>query len=107
MSQTNGSAILKDAAPFSPEKTEEIVEQFHRDGFYFIGPVLTSDEVNGLKDAMVRRYEDEDLRDDERAITSAASAFCACLNVIRTSKIWSSENHSPASRKPSSVMTAI
>jgi len=36
--------------PFSAEKTQQIVERFHRDGFVHIPGVLTSGEVTALRD---------------------------------------------------------
>ena len=38
--------------PYSAEETQQIVEQFHRDGYYFLGEVLTEEEVNTLRDGL-------------------------------------------------------
>jgi ectoine hydroxylase-related dioxygenase (phytanoyl-CoA dioxygenase family) len=51
--------------PFTPEKAAQIVEQFHRDGYYFVGPVLTPDEVAALRDAMDRKLADPRILADE------------------------------------------
>jgi ectoine hydroxylase-related dioxygenase (phytanoyl-CoA dioxygenase family) len=52
-------------APYSKEQTHQIVEQFHRDGYYFFGQVLTPEEVAALKDAMERKYADPRMHDPE------------------------------------------
>ena len=35
--------------PFSEEKTQEIVQQFYRDGYVHIPGVLTSEEITALR----------------------------------------------------------
>ena len=53
------------AQTYPDPELQRIVAQFHRDGFYAFGPVLTPDEVAALKDAMERKYADRSLHDDE------------------------------------------
>jgi hypothetical protein len=59
------SAIDLHAQPYSAERTQEIVEQFHRDGYYFFGPILTPAEIAALQAAMERKHADPALHDDE------------------------------------------
>ena len=42
---TDMSAIDLSAEPYDEARIDEIVSQFHRDGYYFFGPVLNDDEV--------------------------------------------------------------
>ena len=56
--------IQKDQ-PYTPEETQKIIEQFNRDGYYFLGPVLNSDEVEDLRDAMIRKRNDPRILADE------------------------------------------
>jgi ectoine hydroxylase-related dioxygenase (phytanoyl-CoA dioxygenase family) len=44
--------------PFSEEKTRQIVEQFHRDGFVHLPDVLTSEEVTALRDRTDELFAD-------------------------------------------------
>lgn len=44
---TNSPIISGD--PFGQEKTQQLVDQFHRDGFAYIPGVLTADEVSALR----------------------------------------------------------
>lgn len=65
MSYTRSSSIDKTFAPYSPERLAEIVEQFHRDGYYFLGPVLNEQECFALKAAMDEVYDSEEFHGDE------------------------------------------
>ena len=56
----NTSPILP-GEPFNEEKTEQIVKQFHRDGFVHIPGVLTSEEITALRDTIDRLFADESL----------------------------------------------
>ena len=46
---------------FSKEKTQQIAEQFHRDGFVHIPGVLTPTEIGALRDTTDRLFADESL----------------------------------------------
>ena len=46
---------------FSEKKTQQIVEQFHRDGFVHIPSVLTFEEVTALRDTANRLFADASL----------------------------------------------
>jgi len=54
MPATADSVIVKDAQPFDDEKTQQIVAQFHRDGYCFLESILMPEEVEALRDAMER-----------------------------------------------------
>jgi hypothetical protein len=56
----NTSQILP-GEPFSKEKMQEIVKQFHRDGFVHIPGVLTPTEIGALCDTTDRLFADESL----------------------------------------------
>ena len=47
--------------PFSEVKTQQIAEQFHRDGFVHIPGVLTSEEITALRDTTDRLFADPSL----------------------------------------------
>ena len=49
--------------PFSPEKAQQIVESFRRDGYAYIGNVLTPAECAALRDKTDRYLDDPDLRE--------------------------------------------
>ena len=59
------SAIDRCARPYSDERIQEIVEQFHRDGYYFFGPILAPAEIAALQAAMERKHADPALHADE------------------------------------------
>ena len=59
------SAIDRCARPYSDERIQEIVAQFHRDGFYFFGPILRPAEIAALQAAMARKHADPALHADE------------------------------------------
>jgi hypothetical protein len=56
----NTSPILP-GEPLSKEKTQQIAEQFHRDGFVHIPGVLTPAEITALRDTTDRLFADESL----------------------------------------------
>ena len=60
-----GSDVMERGQPFSEEETARKVEEFHREGWLYLGNVLTAEEVDTLKGVMVRKYDDERLHDDE------------------------------------------
>lgn len=62
---TSESGIVKDARPFDAETTESIVEQFYRDGYYFLNNVLTPEEVETLRELMERKYQDPRMHEEE------------------------------------------
>ena len=59
------STIDRCARPYSDERIQEIVAQFHRDGFYFFGPILRPEEIAALQAAMERKHADPALHADE------------------------------------------
>ena len=65
MQMTSDSVIVNDARPFGEKETEQIVEQFHRDGYYFLENVLTLEEMEALRNGMERKYQDPRMHEDE------------------------------------------
>ena len=59
------SVIVKDAQPFSEEKTQQIIEGFYRDGYCLLKGILTEEEVEALRDGMERKYQDPRMHDEE------------------------------------------
>ncbi|NKB70584.1 MAG: hypothetical protein GKR89_26235 [Candidatus Latescibacteria bacterium] len=59
------SSPIKEGQPFSPEETQRIVEQFNRDGYCHLGPILDPDEIEALRDAMDRKVNDPLILSDE------------------------------------------
>lgn len=52
--------------PFTPERTAEIVDQFYREGYAYLGPVLAPDEVALLRGLVLQRFDDlKDCNNDE------------------------------------------
>ncbi len=51
--------------PYSEDETAKLVETFHREGWIHLGNILTPGEVDALKGAMIRKYDDRRLQDDE------------------------------------------
>ena len=51
--------------PFATEKRQRIVDQFNRDGYYFLGQVLTVHEVSALKSVIERKYSDSRMHEEE------------------------------------------
>ena len=49
---------------FSEEETQQIVEQFNRDGYYFLGEIFTSEEASTLKKLMEEKYNDPRMHDE-------------------------------------------
>ena len=58
-------SVIQKGEPYSLEKTEEIVAQFYRDGYYFFGVVLEPDEVEALQSAMERKNANPKMHDDD------------------------------------------
>ena len=56
----NTSPIIRGES-FSEEKTQQIVEQFHRDGFVHVPGVLTPEEITALRDTTDKLFADADL----------------------------------------------
>ena len=56
---------IQQGKPFSEEDTQQIVEQFNRDGYYFFGEVFTAEEASTLKALMERKYNDPRMHDEE------------------------------------------
>lgn len=65
MGATVSASVIRKGEPFSQERTRAIVEEFFREGYYFIGPVLEQDEVEALKEAMDRKLADPKMKDEE------------------------------------------
>ena len=51
--------------PFATEERQRIVDQFNRDGYYFLGQVLTFHEVSTLKSVIERKYSDPRMHEEE------------------------------------------
>ena len=56
---------IQQGKPFSEEKTQQIVEQFNRDGYYFLGEIFTLEEAATLKALMEKKYNDPRMHDEE------------------------------------------
>ena len=54
----NDTVIVNDDKPYSAEETARIKAEFQRDGYRLIPGVLTQDEVEGLRDAMDRFFDE-------------------------------------------------
>ena len=54
----------KNGKPYSAEETQQIVKQFYRDGYYFLGAVLTEDEVGTLRDGLERKFADPRMHEE-------------------------------------------
>ena len=65
MSKSSGSVIRRDVTPFDEEETRKIVDQFNRDGYYFLENVFTEEEVRTLRSAMDKKWEDPRIQADE------------------------------------------
>jgi hypothetical protein len=52
------SVVADRGAPYSTAQTTQIVAQFRRDGYYFLGPTLEQREVEVLRAAAERKIED-------------------------------------------------
>ena len=59
------SSPIAAGRPYSPEETQRIIEQFNRDGYCHLGPVLAADEVEALREAMARKVADPRILNDE------------------------------------------
>jgi hypothetical protein len=60
------TAIIQNAEPFSPEQTAEYKARFNREGFLHIPDVLTAEEVEALKAAIDRVFDDPNAAADDR-----------------------------------------
>ena len=56
----SNSPILK-GEPFSPEKTNQIAEQFFQDGYVHLPGILTEEEVTALREKTDAFFADPDL----------------------------------------------
>ena len=65
MPTSGGSVIRQDVAPFDEKETRRIVDQFNRDGYYFLEDVFTEEEVSALRSAMDQKWEDPRIQGDE------------------------------------------
>jgi len=45
------SSPIAAGQPYSPEETQRIIEQFNRDGYYRLGPVLAAGDGSKCQDA--------------------------------------------------------
>ena len=59
------SSPIAAGRPYSPEETQRIIEQFNRDGYYHLGPVLAADDVEALREAMARKVADPRILNDQ------------------------------------------
>ena len=75
-------SIMRAGKPFSPKKTEEIVNQFFQDGYYFIGSVLEEDEVCALKGAIERKFADKKLHNDEDGDYIRGTGFVSLMRMF-------------------------
>lgn len=57
---------LRKGTPPTNEDLNRIHSALATDGFAFLGPVLTEDEVTALKDVMLRKWNDSEIRADEQ-----------------------------------------
>ena len=64
MYATTESVIKKDAEPFDEARTQELVTQFHRDGYLFLKGILTAEEVDVLRELMERKYQDPKMHEE-------------------------------------------
>lgn len=62
---TTNSIIDKNAKPYSPDKIQNLVAQFQRDGYLFLKGVVTEKEVLTLREAMERKYQDPKMHEPE------------------------------------------
>lgn len=65
MSTSDSSVIAKNTQALDDETTRKIVEQFNRDGFYFMENVLDPEEVDALREGMERKWDDPRIQADE------------------------------------------
>jgi ectoine hydroxylase-related dioxygenase (phytanoyl-CoA dioxygenase family) len=52
------ATLIQSAQPFSKEETARIVEQFERDGYIHLGNLLTTEEVQGLRERIDCVFDD-------------------------------------------------
>ena len=55
-------------APFDKEKVASITAEFFREGYCFLGNILSSDEVFEIKEAMTRIYDDPQMQGKKKDI---------------------------------------
>ena len=55
---------IQQGKPFSEAETQQIVEQFNRDGYYFLGEIFTSEEAATLKALMEKKHNDPRMHDE-------------------------------------------
>ena len=65
MTTYDNSVIARDTQAFDEETTRKIVEKFSRDGYYFMENVLNVEEIDALRDGMVRKWNDPRIQADE------------------------------------------
>lgn len=63
--RVSSSSVIRKGEPFTAEETRRLIEQFNREGYCSLGAVLEPDEVEALKDGMVRKQNDPSLAGDE------------------------------------------
>ena len=59
------TGVMERGQSYGEAETADKVEKFYREGWLHLGNVLNPAEVETLKSAMVRKYDDERLREDE------------------------------------------
>ena len=60
------SSPIRKGEPYSPERTQEIIAEFNREGYAYLGPTLESDEVEALRNAMERKWADPAMHEEDR-----------------------------------------
>ncbi|MCL5996483.1 MAG: phytanoyl-CoA dioxygenase family protein [Chloroflexi bacterium] len=58
MTTSTVSQVLTDLPPFSPEKTQQLLADFYRDGYLYLPSILQPQEVHALKQAVDNVFTD-------------------------------------------------
>ena len=59
------SSPIQAGEPFSAEETARLIDQFNRDGYCHLGPVLSPEEAEALLEAMARKVNDPRMAEDQ------------------------------------------
>lgn len=59
------SSPIRPGEPYSAARTQEVIAELDRDGYSFLGPTLHADEVDALRQALERKWDDPAIRADE------------------------------------------
>ena len=60
------SSPIRKGEPYSPERTQEIIAEFNREGYAYLGPTLEGEEVEALRGAMERMWADPAMHAEDR-----------------------------------------